>query len=53
MCVCLSVLVFSPTALQNIGNKEGEHRFIGGGLVEIESRGRIIIRERDKEVQRI
>ena len=44
---------FFPTALQNIGNKEEERRFIGGGLVEIESRGRIIIRERDKEVQRI
>ena len=31
MYVCLSVLVVFPTSLQNIGSKEGEYQFIGGG----------------------
>ena len=44
MCVCLSVLVVLPTLLHNRGIKEEEYLFIGGGgLGEVESRGRIII----------
>ena len=53
MCVRLSVLVFFQRHCRIEETKKRNVDLLGGGLVEIESRGRIIIRERDKEVQRI